>query len=76
MSRYTVIVWDTRGVRSEEPAGDDIRNARILARKRRTLGNRTVKIGMAGNTIHHWSRAEHLLRNHWSVRATAGEWFV
>ncbi|MCX7902767.1 MAG: hypothetical protein N2483_10915 [Burkholderiaceae bacterium] len=76
MSRYTVIVWDNHGVRATEPAGDDLQQALAVARLRRTLANRTVKIGMAGNSIRHWVRSQHLLRNHWATRATADEWFV
>lgn len=75
MSRYTVIRWDNQGRRSEAPAGDELPEALLEAKKHRTLSNRTVKIGMAGNTIRHWSRAMHLERNHWSSRATADEWF-
>lgn len=73
--RYSVIVWDNAGVRTEEPAGNTIEEAKALAKQRRILANRTVKIGQAGNALYHWSRSVHLNRNHWTQRATADEWF-
>ena len=76
MARYFVIVWNNYGVRVEEPAGDDIAQAKIIAKRKRTLSNRTVKIGQAGNAIYHWSRSVHLPYNHWTQRATADEWFT
>ncbi len=73
--RYCVIVWDNAGQRSERPGGNALAEAKILARANRTLANRTVKIGQAGNALFHWSRSTHLDRNHWTSRATADEWF-
>ncbi len=76
MSRYTVIVWSNDGQRVEHSAGNDLSGAMVVAKRERTQENRTVKIGMAGNTIRHWSRSQLLTKNHWSNRATADEWFV
>jgi hypothetical protein len=68
-------VWDNDGRRSELPAGHALDGALDLARQQRSLSNRTVKIGLAGNALYHWSRSTRLARNHWSSRLTADEWF-
>lgn len=76
MANYSVIVWNNDGVRREEPASSDLGQAKAIAKQNRTMLNRTVKIGLAGNSIYHWSRSTHLQNNHWVQRATADEWFV
>jgi len=69
-----VIVWDNNGARSEHPAGS-LSDALAVARRFRTLDNRTVKVADVFGSTFHWSRSTHLKRNHWSARAVASEAF-
>lgn len=68
--RYTVIVWDNDGKRSEHVT-DSYIVAHDLARNFRTRANRTVKIGHYGDAIRHWTRTDGAHGNQWSSRATA-----
>jgi hypothetical protein len=69
-----VIVWDNEGERTVEVCAN-VHAALLLAKKSRTLSNRTVKIADVFGSTYHWSRSTHLDRNHWSVRAVASEAF-
>lgn len=72
---HEVITWDNNGLRSvmyEHKEADALRRAKTF----RTLENRTVKIGLAGCSTHHWSRSLWLSRNHWSARVVDGEFLV
>lgn len=70
-----VIVWDNDGTRTTEQCAS---TAEALQRAKavRTLANRTVKIADAFGSTHHWSRTQHLKRNHWCARAVASEGFL
>ena len=68
--RYSVIVWDNAGNRSEEPASD-LPHALAVAKGRRVRVNRTVKVGHVGDAIRHWTRTDGAHGNQWSSRATA-----
>lgn len=72
--RYVVNTWTNLGNRITYET-DDLADALAWAKGQRSVHNRTVKVGRCDNTIHHWTRAQHAKRNHWSVRATADEWF-
>lgn len=69
-----VIVWDNQGERKVEVCAN-IHAALSLAKKSRSLANRTVKIADVFGSTYHWSRSTHLDRNHWSARAVANEAF-
>lgn len=70
----TVIVWDNQGVRTVHTCSD-MSDAMKKAKAARTLRNRTVKVADAFGSTYHWSRSEHLARNHWCARAVANEAF-
>lgn len=69
-----VITWNNQGKRNIEQC-ESLPQALDLAKKSRTLENRTVKIADVFGSTYHWSRSTHLDRNHWSARAVANEAF-
>ena len=72
---YQVIVWDNTGTRSVVPC-QTMEQASEVAKSKRTMDNRTVKIADAFGSTFHWSRSTHLHRNHWSSRAVDSSAFV
>lgn len=70
-----VIVWDNDGTRTEQECAD-MADALAKAKQARTLANRTVKVADAFGSTYHWSRSEHLKRNHWSTRAVANDAYI
>jgi len=65
-----VIVWDNSGTRTEYPVANRSAGL-VLAKTKRTMFNRTVKIADAFGSTYHWSRTVGLARNHWTARAVA-----
>lgn len=72
---HQVIVWNNAGERSVLDLPTE-KSALALAKTVRTLDNRTVKVACGGQSWHHWSRATHLTRNHWSARAVHDEYLL
>lgn len=70
VARYLVITWDVDGRRLERDA-DTLDEAMAAAKRARTVQNRTVKIGLGGDSICHWSRTLTARRNHWARHSTA-----
>lgn len=68
--RYTVIIWNNDGQRSERDT-DLLHVALMWAKQSRTASNRTVKVGHCGDSIRHWSRTISARRNHWATHSTA-----
>jgi hypothetical protein len=68
---YTVTVWDNDGIRHPVEVVDNLAHALAIAKGRRTLANRTVKVGHSGDAIRHWSRTIGARRNHWATHSTA-----
>lgn len=64
---YKVIVWNNNGIRNEYPA-TCLTDAHEIAKKFRTLANKTVKTAWVGESVDHWQRN---FKNHWSRKATA-----
>lgn len=70
MDRYSLIVWDNAGERTERHT-DILHVALMWAKEKRTMRNRTVKVAHCGDSIRHWSRTVAAKRNHWATHSTA-----
>ncbi|EQD42142.1 hypothetical protein B1B_14187 [mine drainage metagenome] len=74
MSAFQVIIWDNSGLRSVHDAPDRS-DALRLAKRARTLINRTVKVADCFGSTHHWTRSQSASKNQWNARAVADEFF-
>lgn len=73
---YTIIVWNNAGDITKHPVGHQYLNACVVAKQKRTVDNRTVKIADAFSSTDHWVRTptEHN-PNHWSRMKVADDIF-
>jgi hypothetical protein len=70
-----VITWDNVGERHDVHY-ESLEDAKRLAKERRILENKTVKICDSLGTLYHWSRVVGVKSNRWIARAVVNDVFI
>ena len=70
-----VITWNNSGER-HAASFESLEDARKLARERRTLENKTVRICDSLGTLYHWARVVGVKNNRWIALAVVNDVFT